>query len=619
MTALDQAFIKAYLLQAGDGNACRAPSESPQKPTSQQNPQPQQGELAGTGPFLGELSLRSAPEASSVLAAKGNQPGEKNPSGANGPGSAREIPDSSAKTASSGKRARRKSGQWASDPTRKKSAPRVRCLSLTEVLDEEDRQSSVGLPNRRTLQELASTRGPDQGTHPGVGGSHFLFKGARKRTVQETQIRPLRENYLENRSPTGQSDFPVEDPAEGQPEYILEFPGCLPQAEPRPPSEQSLRRQKVPKNPRKITLRDLEIPPELCFFEPPSPTIPLHEEPPNRKGRGVAELPQSLNAPRLSLFALESQQEACQEESSVRQPPGVLGGQTKGALAPPGKELQGQGGPERLLRLRPASEGGYGSQPNDGKGTKGQANFPAAQSPPATDSAPRSAGPGSRPFCPHWHVAAFRWPKVCLALEAKAPAALARVREAILSAAQEGKKVIGFASLQAGQGATTLVLCAAGQLAAQGCRVLLVEVNFRHPDLADQLNVAPQVGWEHLGEGCRSVQEVLIESQADKVTLLPWCDASGTLADQQPARLAALAESLKELRPWYDVILLDLGSLEEGQDKPTGDQTAPVCLVEAVVLVRNVRTGGGQADIGVLRQRLEAVGASVIGVVDNCV
>jgi Mrp family chromosome partitioning ATPase len=698
MTALDQAFIKAYLQQAGVAHSGRKPSEDPEMPS----PPPKTGlsgeEDAPLSQTLSQSEVLSPGQAGQRVLRSAGQAGQKErlsagqagppvsaPPGGNPPQLGKisspkpDSPDSSLQESEDA--FRKASGHPAETSlpgrSRKKGLPRPGPLSLGEVLDQKDRQSSVGLPNRRTVEKLAA--GEATPGHPVLRGPHFLSKRPRKSARPGSPILPFSQQSKEPSLHTPSETAP-EVPQGEHPECILEFPGACPQpTETSSEGEVNSGRPKLSKNPRKITLHDLEIPREVCFFEPPSPTIPLEVGPQTTKIRGVPELPRPLERPRLSLFVPRSSPgtSSRQQECPARQSPEPPGGTTGLPLTPGVKAPQEKTGTDPWLRLRAGpeaeqtSEGGQdkrgkasarptaprppapgvfaasGWPAGAGSATLGAFQRPGPSSVPATLSAGSnlaasagSADSGSFPseadsattrsraarmgFSAHWHVPGFCWPKVCLALEAKAAGALDRVAEAILRAAGEGKKVLGFVSVRSGEGATTLLLCAARRLAERGGRVVVAETNLTHPDLADRLNVAPQVGWEQLGHRCRTVQEVLIESQADGVTLLPWCGVVRSGSEEVGRVGAALADALRELRQVYDVLLLDLGALEKLEETSVGEQRAGAVgnllgYVEGLVVVRNVRTGVHPVDMGALRQRLQAAGVPIVGVVDNCV
>ncbi|MCS7305751.1 MAG: hypothetical protein NZ602_11680 [Thermoguttaceae bacterium] len=628
MTALDQAFIKAYLQQAGAAKTGRRASESLPNPTSaEKNQPPQQPLSAADAPrqSLGDhVSVNPSshpssihPEGNCSLSAE-NSPSIENNTVNTAPTENRSF---SGKAVGGNRKSVAKPGG------RKRIAYSTPSLSLVDVLEEKDRGSSVGLPDRRILQQLGTADRQGSTAHPSVKSPHILSKELRKTTPRSPQIPKLSGISPESPECSDPAERSGENRPDGEPECILEFPTCCQEQSDKIVSfSPSLSVQKLPKNPRKITLRDLEIPREVCFFEPPSPTIPLHEPPQRSKLRGKPELPRVLERPRLNLFvpdaktgqSLRPDSSMQQIHSSRQQLHSGSGGVTGLSSDGLNQESEADRGVQGMLRLRTAPEGGR-PPASYGKAADTEPTPTAHQCQAEGDSVPATLVPGAPVFSPYWYVKGFHWPKVCLALEAKAPAALDRMAEAILVASKEHGKIIGFASVQAGQGATTLLLCAARRLAARNCGVLLVEANLRHPDLADRLNVAPQVGWSDLGQRCRALQEVLIESHTDKVTLLPWAGSVQAGAEQRSSFGTAITDGLKGLRSQYDVILVDLGGLEGLGEKPSERPRSPLCLVEGVVVVRNVRTSGGQLELGALRQRLEEMGVPVVGIVDNCV
>ncbi len=643
MTALDQVFIKAYIQHAGMSKDCPERPEEPDTLGQQLESQPE-GLPAQTSSAQGDQGAGG--EAAGPKTSGEPRPSRNRPSGKGSP-----------KAVSSGTA----SGGTASG---KKKASQPRRLPLVEALEEEDRQVPVGLPNRRTLEKLGSSNtqaGPPPPTP--IPRPHFL--SISRRTIPFRSAQPQTPTTEELGS---EAEAPLPEPEkDSAPECVLDFTSSLvaesssqpatKESSTPPAGKEGEKKQKLPKNPRKVTLTDLDIPREVCFFEPPSPTIPLDSGQERVRVRGRPEMVRPSEPPRLSLFAPEVVSKAPSGKiSSGRTTQGAgCSGSTLSARAESEKGLD-EFPPQGLLRLCRPPEAVASPAPQEASspavspassqssalaGAQAVSPVSAPASSPAgslggsptvspvsapAHQEPRGGGTTSKPvpeeaakaFFPHWRAPQLVWPKVCLALETKAEGALDRVAEAILSATREGKKVFGFLSPRTGEGATTLLLCTARRLAARGCRVLLADGNLVHPDLADRLSLVAEVGWEEAAGNSRRLEEIIIESMTDSVAVLPRKGSREAVSDRSELVLSAVWPGLEQLRNFYDMILVDLGALEHlgGEQVLSGKQCS--WPVEGMVLVRNVRVQDA-TDISTLRQRLQAGGMPVVGVVDNCV
>ena len=207
--------------------------------------------------------------------------------------------------------------------------------------------------------------------------------------------------------------------------------------------------------------------------------------------------------------------------------------------------------------------------------------------------------PAEREFKPAWEVDHFTWPRLCRRLIARAAEELDRLADALLAANNQGRKVLAIAGCRRGEGATTLLLCAARRLAERGIKPVLVDADLGRPRLAKRLGVQPQIGWdETTEEEGRRVDQAIVEASANNVALLPArepADDGGRPAGD-PSRLAAC---LKILRNHYDMVLVDLGPLEDaGLTDGAWSRTA-AGMIDAVVLVHNRSHHVGRATEGV--------------------
>ena len=178
-------------------------------------------------------------------------------------------------------------------------------------------------------------------------------------------------------------------------------------------------------------------------------------------------------------------------------------------------------------------------------------------------------------FAPQTSIAAFRWPSVCRAAWRRSAAEYQRVADLVLKQSASDRRLVGIAGLRPGDGCTTTLLCLAAAVAGPDRRVILLDANFRSPQLAVQLGVDPVAGWQDVLAHGLSVEEAVIHAQSDCVDLLPLdarnLDGPQLAAGVQPSITAGV------LRYAYDVVLLDLGAI-----------LAPSSFATTVHLLRNM-------------------------------
>ena len=193
--------------------------------------------------------------------------------------------------------------------------------------------------------------------------------------------------------------------------------------------------------------------------------------------------------------------------------------------------------------------------------------------------------PGARtmalvPFCGHF------W-------QEERPAEFASIigdflAEQLLAARDRGIRVVGMVGCNSGNGTSTTLLCAARQLAKRGTSVAIVDANLADPQLARRLGLLPELGLEDLLDGRQPLEEVAIESVSDKVALAPLGSAYIRQLDSEAAgRLSGAIETLADA---YDLVLVDLGSLENSAVADGSVVEAIRVRPTAVVLVQHDET-----------------------------
>jgi Mrp family chromosome partitioning ATPase len=226
-------------------------------------------------------------------------------------------------------------------------------------------------------------------------------------------------------------------------------------------------------------------------------------------------------------------------------------------------------------------------------------------------AAPRDTKPE---FAPRTTVAAFRWPSICRAAWQRSAADYGRVADLVLKQSAAERRLVGIAGLQPGDGCTTTLLCLAAAVAGRGRRVILVDANFRAPQLAIQLGVEPETTWQDvLGRGAQ-VAEAVIRAQNDQVDLLPLgkreLDGSLLAAGLQTSVTAGV------LRYAYDVVLLDLGAILAPSSFATTVHLLQTMQIDGALLVAD-RRQADQSDLSMAAELVKENGCEPLGIIEN--
>jgi Mrp family chromosome partitioning ATPase len=223
--------------------------------------------------------------------------------------------------------------------------------------------------------------------------------------------------------------------------------------------------------------------------------------------------------------------------------------------------------------------------------------------------------PSIRLFQPMLQVDHFAWPKVCGRLEKGANAELERIIEILIASNERGKKMFALGGCRSGDGATSLLLATARHMAAQGIKVALVDADWSQPQLARRLGLLPQYGWEDVLSGRLPLEEVLIESLAERLVILPVREpfSASELPADAPNRIA---ETWESLRHHFDVVLIDPGPISNSPILDPRYSAVMAGRIEAVVMVKNLRHPD-DGEFQAAQQALTGASAKVIGIVEN--
>jgi Mrp family chromosome partitioning ATPase len=202
-------------------------------------------------------------------------------------------------------------------------------------------------------------------------------------------------------------------------------------------------------------------------------------------------------------------------------------------------------------------------------------------------------------------------------LIARAADELDRLADALLTANVQGQKVLAIGGCRRGEGATTLLLCAARRLAERGIKPVLVDADLVRPRLAKRLGVKPQFGWDEMAEeDGRPLDQAIVEATANNVALLPAREppSEGRRPLGNASRLPAC---IGMLRDHYDMVLVDMGPLE---DLRLADEvwSRTARSIDALVLVHN-RSITSAEQLTAFQEQVAAAGIAMTGIVENFV
>jgi Mrp family chromosome partitioning ATPase len=228
----------------------------------------------------------------------------------------------------------------------------------------------------------------------------------------------------------------------------------------------------------------------------------------------------------------------------------------------------------------------------------------------SSQTARQEPPPAIRPLL---QVDRFAWPEICGSLIA-VQAGFTSLAEEILASIANTTRLLAITSRYRGEGRTTLLLTMAKLLSAGGCRVAMVDGDFQNPQLARQLGILPEAGWEDVLSGRLPLAEALIESNADRIALLPL--RGPVHKSDALARGPRTASTLETLRHSYQLVLADVGMLSERARDLT--PLLAVGSFDAAILVRDIRMTSTK-ELSDAAQRLTDAGIQTYGIAENFV
>ncbi|MCE5266300.1 MAG: hypothetical protein LLG00_00235 [Planctomycetaceae bacterium] len=215
---------------------------------------------------------------------------------------------------------------------------------------------------------------------------------------------------------------------------------------------------------------------------------------------------------------------------------------------------------------------------------------------------------------PAWQVDRLTWPRVCRRLMAEAVDEWDRLCDAIVDAGEKGQKVLAIAGCRRGEGATTLLLCAASRLSERGIKTILVDADAQRPRIAKRLGIQPQDGWDDVtAEDGSGLEQALVESTSGGIAVLPLRDSQNT---QKTLNWPRLSGCLERLRDHYELVLVDLGPLEDADWAAGAPNWATPGGIDAVLLACDRRLTD-ENQLSEAARKLTAAGVPVAGTIEN--
>lgn len=210
----------------------------------------------------------------------------------------------------------------------------------------------------------------------------------------------------------------------------------------------------------------------------------------------------------------------------------------------------------------------------------------------------------------------LRWPAECGALSLDASIDWNWFVDHLAMHMGLGQKTIALTSLERGVGRTTVCLTLARKLAARGLRPLVVDADCQQPDLARVCHLELYSGWGEVMLGEVPLEESLVASIDDGVTLMPWRGTETRLS--QLAASPRVATSFGLLRNHYDLVLIDAPPLSSDAAIAELAGFAEAIALDAVYVLHDARHAVKPA-LGSMCEKLRQAGLSVDGLIENFV
>jgi Mrp family chromosome partitioning ATPase len=246
------------------------------------------------------------------------------------------------------------------------------------------------------------------------------------------------------------------------------------------------------------------------------------------------------------------------------------------------------------------------------------ASAPAVAPPPVNRplSSYAVAAPTVETFRPAFEVDRFVWPAACASILSAADGGFESLANELYSAAQQqDRKVVAFTGLRPGEGRSHVLLALARRLADKKIQAVLVDGDFANAQLARQLGLAVRVGFDDVLAGELELADVLVDSIADGLTLLPLHEKLFEGVELKDKLRMTITFGI--LRDHYDLVLVDAGTLER-LDSPRVHCFTPGTGLDGAIVVQDQRHAPAE-QLAACQRILRERGVPLLGVVENFV
>jgi len=228
--------------------------------------------------------------------------------------------------------------------------------------------------------------------------------------------------------------------------------------------------------------------------------------------------------------------------------------------------------------------------------------------PPTEENVPTPSSPS---FSAVWEVDAFDWPPLFSQLHHADPRNLNDAVQQLHHASQEGLRVLGVTSYQAGEGRTTVAACLTRAMANTGLRVALVDANLQQPDLSETLGIDAPTSWLDAILTKIPLNEVAVRSLADGLTLFPIAKHAELETSHIPAH--DMNRMLQVMSRSFDLIVIDLECTAMLRQRAQDASTYPL---DACILVRDVRITTEECIVTAIND-LHECGIESVSIIEN--
>jgi len=218
-------------------------------------------------------------------------------------------------------------------------------------------------------------------------------------------------------------------------------------------------------------------------------------------------------------------------------------------------------------------------------------------------------------FRPLLQVDNFNWPPVCLELLESATEQMDQLVDTFVDSLTLNQRVFAVSGCQDGEGCSTLLLSIAKRMKDHGLKIAIVDSDLRAQGLAKRLGVRAVSGWEKVMLGQLPLQEVLIESINDRITILPLCGTEDWRSEITTDG-KSLNSILRQLGESYDIVLVDLGVPDNVRQSSANPEQASGDGIDSAVIIKNIHMSSA-LDVEVVQNRLDFAGIRQLGIVEN--